>query len=295
MANFIGVVFATLKKQGIDTKNMSTDEAIAKFNEINGKDGGSNAKGEETPKQEPKTAETGKQGTEKATNEKDSVVEKDKVEEKSGKETVSKEYQAKADYLKDKINNSWYKNAKIDYGVDGKVKDITFDGDKMNITVEENGKTMTSTISYIDDYTPEQLYNIWQEFPDNAESGEMQTASKMTNAMGITPDEAKAFASGNGHLSKDGGYNGVSNVKDAPTFEYKATEKYSGDKARFNNLYSGLEKGWGERAINEELTNIGFNEGAVQNFNSIRKTLQLDNEKSIEMLASMFNVSHNRK
>lgn len=76
MANFIGVVFATLKKQGIDTKNMSTDEAIAKFNEINGKDGGSNAKGEETPKQEPKTAETGKQGTEKATDKKDPEIEK---------------------------------------------------------------------------------------------------------------------------------------------------------------------------------------------------------------------------
>ena len=36
MANFIGVVFATLKKEGIDTKNMTTEEAIAKFNEIKG-------------------------------------------------------------------------------------------------------------------------------------------------------------------------------------------------------------------------------------------------------------------
>ena len=34
MANFIGLVFGTLKKEGIDTKNMSVDDAIAKYNEI---------------------------------------------------------------------------------------------------------------------------------------------------------------------------------------------------------------------------------------------------------------------
>lgn len=34
MANFIGLVYATLKNEGIDIKNMSTDEAIKKYNEL---------------------------------------------------------------------------------------------------------------------------------------------------------------------------------------------------------------------------------------------------------------------
>lgn len=38
MANFIGLVYATLKENGIDTKGMSTDEAVAKFNELQGED-----------------------------------------------------------------------------------------------------------------------------------------------------------------------------------------------------------------------------------------------------------------
>ena len=36
MANFIGLVYATLKEEGIDTKGMSTDEAVAKFKELKG-------------------------------------------------------------------------------------------------------------------------------------------------------------------------------------------------------------------------------------------------------------------
>lgn len=40
MANFIGMVFATLQKEGVDTKGMSTDEAVKKFNELKGKNGG---------------------------------------------------------------------------------------------------------------------------------------------------------------------------------------------------------------------------------------------------------------
>lgn len=298
MSNFIGMVFATLKKEGIDTSKMDTSEAIAKYNEIQGGAGGSSAKGEETPKTDKKTATkaTDKENLAvgEGTTEKDSadatVSKKETVE---GKGSVPKEHQAKVNYLKDKINNSWYANAKMDYGVNGSVKDISVSGNTMKITVEEDGKTMTSTINYIDDYSPEQLYNIWQEFPDNDSSNEMQSAEKITSSMGISPDEAKAFVSGKGSLSK-GGYEGVSNVKSAPTFEYNA-QKYTGDKARFNNLFTGFEKGWGERAVNEELSNIGFNEGSIANFNSIRKTLKLNNEQAIEVLASMFNISHNRK
>lgn len=227
MSNFIGMVFATLKKEGIDTSKMDTSEAIAKYNEIQGSGGGSSAKGEETPKTEQKTAETGKETAEKGTTEKDSAdatVSKKETVEKDNKTSIPKEHQAKVNYLKDKINNSWYANAKMDYGVNGSVKDISVSGNTMKITVEEDGKIMTSTINYIDDYSPEQLYNIWQEFPDNDSSNEMQSAEKITSSMGISPDEAKAFVSGKGSLTK-GGYEGVSNVKSAPTFEYKSQEQ----------------------------------------------------------------------
>lgn len=227
MSNFIGMVFATLKKEGIDTSKMDTSEAIAKYNEIQGSGGGSSAKGEETPKTEQKTAETGKETAEKGTAEKDSAdatVSKKETVEKDNKTSIPKEHQAKVNYLKDKINNSWYANAKMDYGVNGSVKDISVSGNTMKITVEEDGKIMTSTINYIDDYSPEQLYNIWQEFPDNDSSNEMQSAEKITSSMGISPDEAKAFVSGKGSLTK-GGYEGVSNVKSAPTFEYKSQEQ----------------------------------------------------------------------
>lgn len=39
MANFIGMVYGTLKAKGIDTSGMSVDEAIEKFNELNKNDG----------------------------------------------------------------------------------------------------------------------------------------------------------------------------------------------------------------------------------------------------------------
>ena len=37
MANFIGLVFATLKNEGVDTSKLSTDEAIKKYNELKSK------------------------------------------------------------------------------------------------------------------------------------------------------------------------------------------------------------------------------------------------------------------
>lgn len=38
MSNFIGLVYATLKNEGIDTKGLSNDEAVKKFNELQGKE-----------------------------------------------------------------------------------------------------------------------------------------------------------------------------------------------------------------------------------------------------------------
>lgn len=49
MANFIGLVYATLKQEGIDISGMSTDEAVAKYNELQKKSGGKAGEKEGTP------------------------------------------------------------------------------------------------------------------------------------------------------------------------------------------------------------------------------------------------------
>lgn len=54
MANFIGLVYATLKKEGIDTKGMDTDEAVAKYNELQKKSGGKVGEKEGTPAEQRK-------------------------------------------------------------------------------------------------------------------------------------------------------------------------------------------------------------------------------------------------
>jgi hypothetical protein len=50
MGNFMGLVFATLKNEGIDTKGMSNDEAVKKFDELKGKNGGTPAEERELKK-----------------------------------------------------------------------------------------------------------------------------------------------------------------------------------------------------------------------------------------------------
>lgn len=58
MANFIGLVYATLKNEGVDTSGMSTDEAVAKFKELQKKSGGDTGK-EGTPAEQRKLEEKG--------------------------------------------------------------------------------------------------------------------------------------------------------------------------------------------------------------------------------------------
>lgn len=59
MANFIGLVYATLKNEGIDTKDMSTDEAVKKYNELQEKAGGKAGEKEGTPAEQKKLQEKG--------------------------------------------------------------------------------------------------------------------------------------------------------------------------------------------------------------------------------------------
>lgn len=58
MANFIGLVYATLKNEGVDTKGMSTDEAVKKYNELQEKSGGKAGEKEGTPAENKRLAET---------------------------------------------------------------------------------------------------------------------------------------------------------------------------------------------------------------------------------------------
>lgn len=58
MANFIGLVYATLKQEGIDTKGMDTDEAVKKYKELQSKNGKSGEK-EGTPAEQRKLQEKG--------------------------------------------------------------------------------------------------------------------------------------------------------------------------------------------------------------------------------------------
>ena len=80
MANLIGLVYATLKNEGIDTKGMDTDTAVAKYNELQKKSGGKAGEKEATPaenrklkgeKEKPKEETKGTPAEEKRMAEKD--------------------------------------------------------------------------------------------------------------------------------------------------------------------------------------------------------------------------------
>lgn len=71
-------------------------------------------------------------------------------------------------FLEYKINESWYKNAKQDYGVDGKLLDTSLKDDTLTIKWEEkepnkDKKQYKMEIPYASDYSNEQLYAIWQD------------------------------------------------------------------------------------------------------------------------------------
>lgn len=68
--------------------------------------------------------------------------------------------------LKSKIDN-WYRNAKIDYGVSGKFIDVREESGALVVYWEEDGKRKKYSFGkYWDDYSVDQLYNIWMEQAD---------------------------------------------------------------------------------------------------------------------------------
>lgn len=66
-------------------------------------------------------------------------------------------------YLNEKITNSWYKNAEIDYGVTGKFLDCEAAENDLLIIWEEMGEKQELVVAWFTEYTPEQIYNIWME------------------------------------------------------------------------------------------------------------------------------------
>ena len=241
MSNFIGMVFATLKKEGIDTSKMDTSEAIAKYNEIQGSGGGSSIKGEETPKTEQKTAT-------KATDKKNLAVDEGTTEKDSADATVSKKETVEETGVisQDKQRNDRYTTGNPDniskqsnianigndlqnYKGSGSADLVLPGGKFVQIRPQKDGSFLVRTsngqkyVSSVDDAKQEAV-NAYGG--SSTQHGAINTAEKMSTAMGISPDEAKAFVSGKGSLTK-GGYEGVSNVKSAPTFEYNTTKKVS--------------------------------------------------------------------
>lgn len=281
MSNFIGMVFATLKKEGIDTSKMDTSEAIAKYNEIKGSDGGgSNTKGEETPKQEEKTAETGKETVKKTDAEKDSVTnEKDStVETVAKKEAVEN---AGNNQLKDVESMTRIELAKELYQSYLKTGSKPIGSDKP-LTEQQYVKRYLSGIGSSSGFSKQALQDLVQDARNgkyngmdiNKQSGasSTNTAEKMSTAMGISPDEAKAFVSGKG-LTR-GSYEGVSNVNSAPTFEYKTNKGY--EKVRSEKIQELMGYGYSQEESEQAF------EASVDFW---QKQLKCDRETAIKIVA----------
>ncbi len=66
-------------------------------------------------------------------------------------------------YLEQKITNSWYKNAEIDYGVTGKFLDAEIIGEDLKIIWEEMGERLEYVVGWFKEYSIEQIYNIRME------------------------------------------------------------------------------------------------------------------------------------
>lgn len=74
-------------------------------------------------------------------------------------------YTAYIKYLENAINN-WYRNAKIDYNVNGRFVSASVSEDTLSIVWEEEGQKFKVSYRWFTDFTPEQIYNIWMEEDD---------------------------------------------------------------------------------------------------------------------------------
>lgn len=147
MANFIGLVYATLKNEGVDTKGMSTDEAVAKFKELQKKSGG----------------DTGKEGT---------PAEQRKLEEKGvvDKEVDSYELSDSDTYVIDDAIH-WVKKNGLDLTVDNVIKQINEDmsGFMPNQNDSKGKAKYNSIVNYIKEQYEDNTQNsVREELNDEA-------------------------------------------------------------------------------------------------------------------------------
>lgn len=302
MSNFIGMVFATLKKEGIDTSKMDTSEAIAKYNEIQG-NGGSSAKGEETPKAEKKTETKGKDTATKESNKQDPEIEKLSSETGLGykdAERMYKEIQEEDEAYKNFLNNKTEENRDDKYTTgnpDNVSKqstianigndlqnykgsgsaDLVLPGGKfVQIRPQKDGSFLVRTSNgqkYVSSVEDAKQEAITAYGGSSSQPGASTTAEKMSTAMGVSPDEAKAFVSGKGSLTK-GSYEGVSNAKSAPTFEYKSNTGY--EKVRSQRIQELMSYGYSQEESEQAF------EASVDFW---QKQLKCDRETAMKIVA----------
>lgn len=67
------------------------------------------------------------------------------------------------EYLNERITNSWYKNAELDYGITGHFISAEATGHELTIRWIEDGQQLETVITWYAEYSPEEIYNIWME------------------------------------------------------------------------------------------------------------------------------------
>lgn len=151
MANFIGMVYATLKNEGIDTSKLSTEQAVEKFKELQAK----NKKESESPEnikrklngQAPKK-ETDTEKMEKLKKmEASRGVNVKKTPTEQAKEITK---QKEANYNK---TTSWEKNQDIDW-------DLAEENEKVNA---KNSKNQNRTDKYGNALVSDEAFKVGQE------------------------------------------------------------------------------------------------------------------------------------
>jgi len=123
MANFIGLVYATLKNEGVDTKGMSTDEAVKKYNELQKTSGG-------------------KEGEKEATPAENRAIEKMDAKDQP-KQQEKKEYERNSKGIKEELKDNGIDTKNIGVRERGgsyyiTIKDPTIDKDKVEKIAEHN-------------------------------------------------------------------------------------------------------------------------------------------------------------
>ena len=143
MANFIALVYATLKNEGIDTKGMSQDEAVKKFNELQESSGGKKGKDGGTPAENRRLKKTitkhGSKWEENAKGEIESVTTKNGRTIKIG----DKLYEYKITGFDPSTNS-----VEVD-GSDYSVQDIEKEYERIEYKKQEEGQNQVKTTSYL--------------------------------------------------------------------------------------------------------------------------------------------------